>query len=52
MEKNDRIKKLVLGILVLCVGMVFLAGCGSVQERIQQRQKKQHQQEKKSTKFR
>ena len=33
MEKNDRIKKLVLGILVLCVGMVFLAGCGSVQEK-------------------
>lgn len=33
MEKNDRIKKLVLGMLVLCVGMVFLAGCGSVQEK-------------------
>lgn len=33
MENNDRIKKLVLGILVLCVGMVFLAGCGSVQEK-------------------
>lgn len=33
MEKNDRIKKLVLWILVLCVGMVFLAGCGSVQEK-------------------
>ena len=33
MEKNDRIKNLVLGILVLCVGMVFLAGCGSVQEK-------------------
>lgn len=33
MEKNDRIKKLVLGILVLCVGIVFLAGCGSVQEK-------------------
>ena len=33
MEKNDRIKKLVLVILVLCVGMVFLAGCGSVQEK-------------------
>ena len=33
MENNDRIKKLVLGMLVLCVGMVFLAGCGSVQEK-------------------
>lgn len=33
MEKNDRIKKLVLGMLVLCVVMVFLAGCGSVQEK-------------------
>lgn len=33
MENNDRIKKLVLGILILCVGMVFLAGCGSVQEK-------------------
>lgn len=33
MEKNDRIKKLVLGMLVLCVGMVFLAGGGSVQEK-------------------
>ena len=33
MEKNDRIKKLVLGMLVLCVAMVFLAGCGSVQEK-------------------
>lgn len=33
MEKDDRIKKLVLGMLVLCVGMVFLAGCGSVQEK-------------------
>ena len=33
MEKNDRIKKLVLGMLVLCVVMVFLAGCGYVQEK-------------------
>ena len=30
--KNSRIKKLLAGILVLCMGMVLWAGCGSQSE--------------------
>ena len=31
-RKNNRIKKLFLGVLVLCMGVVLLAGCGSKPE--------------------
>ena len=34
-RKNSRIKKLFLGVLVLCMGAVLLAGCGSKPEKEQ-----------------